>query len=88
MFAASLSVFLIALLGAIEYFLARPYLHPDPYESVRYLVLIGLLSVSLLLAIIALLVHRFKPFPIPAILFVLVAISAIMIQRESTTAIF
>ena len=62
LFAASLSVFLIAILGVIEYLLARPYLYPDPYESVRYLVLICLLSVSVLLAIIAFVIHGFKPF--------------------------
>jgi hypothetical protein len=62
LYVASLSFLLSASLSFGEVFLTRPFLQPDPYESVRYLVSFCILGVSLLLAIVALSVHGFNPF--------------------------
>jgi hypothetical protein len=61
-YAASLTFILLGLLSLFEYTLARPFLYADPSESVRLYVAIGLAGVSLFLTLIALLVHRLKPF--------------------------
>ena len=60
-YAAALTFILIGLLSFVEYTLARPFLPADPSESARPFVTLGMAGVSLLLAFVALFVHKLKP---------------------------
>jgi hypothetical protein len=61
-YASALTSILIGLPSLQEYTLARPFLPADPSQSVRQVVAFCLAGASLLLALIALSVHKLKPF--------------------------
>jgi hypothetical protein len=64
-YAASLTVFLLGVLSFIEYSLARPFMPADPSESLRQWVALYAAGSTLLLGVIAVLVHKLKPFKDP-----------------------
>ncbi len=64
-YAAALTFILLALLSLLEYILARPYLPADPSDSVRQIAAIILAGASLALGLIAISVHKLKPFKDP-----------------------
>jgi uncharacterized membrane protein YhaH (DUF805 family) len=61
-YAAALSFILLGLVSFMEYSLACPFMLTDPSESIRQSVAIYLAGASILFALIAVLVHKLKPF--------------------------